>query len=340
MPELPDVDTYVEALGERILGQPLLSVKLASPFLLRTVEPPLAEVEGQVVRGVRRLGKRVALAFDGGLSLVIHLMIAGRLHWLTEGGKKGRTGALLASFAFPTGTLTLTEAGTKRRAALHVVAGDAALAALARGGIEPLEADLPAFAEALRRENHTLKRALTDPDLFAGIGNAFSDEILHHARLSPVKLTQRLDDEEIARLHASAREVLNGWRDRLRAERAGGFPEKVTAFREGFAVHGRYRQPCPACGAPVRRIVRGDHETNYCPRCQTEGKILSDRSLARLLKEDWPRTLEEMEQKAGFGIKAAAGGPARRGPPSKGGAQTALPAGRGGTPRENDRMKP
>jgi len=304
VPELPDIEAYVEALAERVVGEPVLGVRLASPFLLRTADPPLREVEGKSVVAVRRLGKRVVLALEGELFLVVHLMIAGRLHWIERGGKRaGRTGTSLAMFELPNGTLTLTEAGSKRRAALHLVRGAAALAALARGGIEPLDADLPAFAGALRRENHTLKRALTDPDLFSGIGNAYSDEILHRARLSPVKLTQRLTDEEAARLHAATREVLGRWLAKLRQERAGGFPEKVTAFREQFAVHGRYRQPCPDCGAPIQRIAHADNETNYCPRCQTGGQILSDRSLARLLKEDWPRTLEELEGKPGFGLK-------------------------------------
>ncbi|HEX9291724.1 MAG TPA: DNA-formamidopyrimidine glycosylase family protein [Anaeromyxobacteraceae bacterium] len=304
MPELPDIEAYVEALAERAVGEPVLGVRLASPFLLRTADPPLREVEGKRVVAVRRLGKRVVLALEGDLFLVVHLMIAGRLHWIERGARKAaRTGTSLAMFELPNGTLTLTEAGSKRRAAVHLVRGAAAVAALARGGIEPLDADLPAFAGALRRENHTLKRALTDPDLFSGIGNAYSDEILHRARLSPVKLTQRLTDEEAARLHAATREVLGRWLAKLREERAGGFPEKVTAFREGFAVHGRYRQPCPDCGAPIQRIAHADNETNYCPRCQTGGQILSDRSLARLLKEDWPRTLEALEQKPGFGLK-------------------------------------
>jgi formamidopyrimidine-DNA glycosylase len=314
VPELPDIETYLEALSERVLGEPLLRVRIASPFLLRTADPPIREAEGKRVVELRRLGKRVVLALEGDLFLALHLMIAGRLHWMEEAprqdGARGakrpaRAGATLASFEFPRGTLTLTEAGTKRRAALHVVRGEAGLGALARAGIEPLDADLAAFALALRRENHTLKRALTDPDLFSGIGNAYSDEMLHEARLSPVKLTQRLSDEEIARLHRAARDVLGRWLVRLREERAGGFPEKVTAFRQDFAVHGRHRQPCPRCGAPVQRIVHADNETNYCPRCQTGGQILSDRSLARLLKEDWPRRLEELEQKQGFGVRAS-----------------------------------
>jgi formamidopyrimidine-DNA glycosylase len=306
VPELPDVESYAEALRERVVGAPLLSVKLASPFLLRTADPPLREAEGRRVREVRRLGKRVVLALEGDLFLVLHLMIAGRLRWIEAGGKRpARTGTPLATFDFPGGALLLTEAGSKRRAALHLVGGEVALAALDRGGIEPLSADEATFAAALRRENHTLKRALTDPRLFAGIGNAYSDEILHRARLSPVRLTSRLDGEEVRRLHAATRAVLGEWLARLRAERRGGFPEKVTAFREEFAVHGRHRQPCPACGAPVQRIVHAENETNYCPRCQTGGQILSDRSLARLLKEDWPRTIEELENKPGFAVKAA-----------------------------------
>jgi formamidopyrimidine-DNA glycosylase len=304
VPELPDIEAYVEAVAERTVGERLATVRLSSPFLLRTADPPIRSVEGKEVLAVRRLGKRVALALEGELHLVLHLMIAGRLHWIGPDGKKrGRTGTPLAAFEFSKGTLTLTEAGTKRRAALHLVRGDAGLAALARAGVEPLEVDLTAFREALQRESHTLKRALTDPDLVSGIGNAYSDEILHAARLSPVKLTRRLTDDESARLFAATQEVLRRWMERLHAERQGGFPERVTAFRPEFAVHGRHRQPCPVCGAPVQRIVHADHETNYCPRCQTDGAILSDRSLARLLKEDWPKTLEELEKKRGLGLK-------------------------------------
>ncbi|HET9594575.1 MAG TPA: DNA-formamidopyrimidine glycosylase family protein [Anaeromyxobacteraceae bacterium] len=304
MPELPDIEAYVEALRERVLGEPLQGVRLASPFLLRTADPPIAEVRGRRVVGVRRLGKRIVLDLEGDLHLVLHLMIAGRLHWADAGGKKpARAGQALATFEFPRGALALTEAGSKRRAALHLVRGEEALSALGRGGAEPLSLDAAAFREVLLRENHTLKRALTDPRLFAGIGNAYSDEILHRARLSPVRLTSRLSDDEVARLHAATRDVLAGWTERLRAERAGGFPGKVTAFRPEFAVHGRHRQPCPDCGAPIQRIVQGEHETNYCPRCQTGGQILSDRSLARLLKEDWPRTLDELEGRAGLGLK-------------------------------------
>ena len=295
MPELPDIEVYVEAIAGRAVGQPLVAVRLGSPFLLRSADPPIRAAEGKRVLAVRRLGKRIVLPLQDDLFLVLHLMIAGRLHWKEAGAKlPGRVG--LAAFDFPTGSLVLTEAGTKRRAALHLVRGEAALAALDRGGLEPLGASREAFEAALRRENHTLKRALTDPSLFSGIGNAYSDEILHRARLSPVKLTSRLEPGEVARLHAATQEVLAQWVERLRREAAGGFPEGVTAFREEMAVHGRHRRPCPVCGTLVQRIVRAENEVNYCPRCQTGGQILSDRSLARLLKEDWPRTIEELER--------------------------------------------
>ncbi len=294
MPELPDVEVYVEALRDRVVGEPLARIRLGSPFLLRTVEPPLSAFEGKRVTAVSRLGKRVVLELEGDLFLAIHLMIAGRLHWKAPGAKlPGRAG--LAALDFPAGTLTLTEAGTKRRAALHAAAGRAALAALDRGGIEPLRATPEAFRDALRRENHTLKRALTDPRLLAGIGGAYADEILHRACLSPLQLTSRLDDGEVERLRLATCSVLSEWTERLRREAGGEFPEGVTAFREGMAVHGRHRQPCPACGTAVQRIVHAANETDYCPRCQTGGRILSDRSLARLLKDDWPRTVEEME---------------------------------------------
>jgi formamidopyrimidine-DNA glycosylase len=294
VPELPDVEVYVEALRDRIAGQPLERVRLGSPFLLRTVEPPLSAFAGRRVATVGRLGKRVVLGFEGDLFLAIHLMIAGRLHWRPAGARlPGKAG--LAALDFPGGTLTLTEAGSKRRASLHAVAGRAALAALDRGGIEPLEASRKAFAAALRRENHTLKRALTDPRLLAGIGGAYGDEILHRARLSPMQLTSRLGDDDVERLREATRAVLSEWTERLRRDAGGGFPEGVTAFREGMAVHGRHRQPCPACGTAVQRIVHAANETDYCPRCQTGGRILSDRSLARLLRDDWPRTVEEME---------------------------------------------
>jgi formamidopyrimidine-DNA glycosylase len=295
VPELPDIEVYVEAIAARTLGLPLERVRLASPFLLRSADPPIAAAEGRRVAAVRRLGKRIVIALEGELLLALHLMIAGRLHWKERGARlPGRVG--LAAFDFPAGSLVLTEAGTKRRAALHLLRGEGALAALDRGGLEPLGANLEAFRGALLRENHTLKRALTDPALFSGIGNAYSDEILHRARLSPVKLTARLGEAEIARLHAATGEVLSEWTERLRREAAGGFPEGVTAFRDEMAVHGRHRRPCPACGTLVQRIVRAENEVNYCPRCQTGGQILSDRSLARLLKQDWPRTIEELER--------------------------------------------
>ncbi len=302
VPELPDLTVYLEALQARVLGHPVVGARLGNPFLLRTVDPPLASATGRPVRAVRRLGKRLVLSLEGDLHLALHLMIAGRLHWkppgaVPPGGGAARPGRnVLLELDFPSGTLALTEAGSRRRAALHLVAGEAALRALDRGGLEPLEADLPAFAAALRRENHTLKRALTDPSLFAGIGNAYSDELLHRARLSPVALTSSLDDEAVARLFAATRATLLEWTDRLRRDAGGQFPEKVTAFRDGMAVHGRFRQPCPACGTLVQRIVRAENEVDYCPRCQTGGRILSDRSLARLLKADWPRTVEALEQ--------------------------------------------
>jgi formamidopyrimidine-DNA glycosylase len=300
VPELPDLEVYVDAIGARVLGAPLSRVRIGSPFLLRSAEVPLARVAGRRVVDVRRLGKRIVLALEDDLFLALHLMIAGRLHWRAPEVKlPGRGG--LAALDFPTGSLLLTEAGSRRRAALHVLEGAAALAALDRGGIEPTAADLPSFRAALLRERHTLKRALTDPALFSGIGNAYSDEILHRARLSPVTLTSRLDDEEVARLHGAARAVLTEWTERLRREAAGKFPERVTAFRGEMAVHGRYRHPCPVCGTLVQRIVRAESEVNYCPRCQTGGRILSDRSLARLLHEDWPRTIEELERNPGLG---------------------------------------
>src|SRR5262245_22168569 len=293
MPELPDVVLYLECLQPRVVGQPLQKVRLISPFLLRSVDPPLPKAEGKLVRGLRRLGKRIVLALDDELFLILHLMIAGRLRWKAPGAKPpGRIG--LAAFDFPTGTLLLTEAGTKRRASLHLVQGEEQLAKHQPGGLEVLDADLAAFRAALRRENHTLKRSLTDPRLFSGIGNAYSDEILHRARLSPLTWTRRLSDAEVARLFEATRTTLNEWVARLREEAGDGFPEKVTAFREGMAVHGRFGQPCPACGTAVQRIVYAENETNYCPRCQTDGKVLADRSLSRLLKDDWPRSVEEL----------------------------------------------
>ena len=294
MPELPDIEVYIEALRERILGRRLLAVRLRSPFVLRSVDPPLRRGEGRTVVTLRRLGKRIAVGLDGDLFLVLHLMIAGRLHWKAAGAKiPGRVGLL--AFDFDGGTLLLTEAGSKKRASLHVVLGEASLRSFARGGLEVLEADRDAFRAALHGESHTLKRALTDPRLFSGIGNAYSDEILHRARLSPMRLTRRLSDEETARLFDACRAVLSEWTERLRRERGTGFPEKVTAFRDGMAVHGRFGKPCPTCGAPIQRIVYADNECNYCPRCQTEGRILADRALSRLLKDDWPRSIEELE---------------------------------------------
>jgi formamidopyrimidine-DNA glycosylase len=294
MPELPDVDLYVEHLARRLAGARLERARVASPNLLRTAEPPLGAVEGRIVRGARRMGKRIVVALEGDLFLVFHLMIAGRFRWKARGARlPGRVG--LAAFEFTSGTLILTEASTRQRASLHVVAGEDAVRALDPGGLEPLEASLESFRAALTREDHTLKRALTDPTLFSGIGNAYSDEILHRARLSPLKRTVQLAGEEIARLHEATRATLVEWRDRLRRETGDAFPEKVTAFREGMAVHGRYRAPCPDCGSPVQRIVYAEHETNYCARCQTGGRLLADRALSRLLRSDWPRTLEEME---------------------------------------------
>lgn len=296
MPELPDIALYLEALAPRITGARLERVRLPSPFLLRSVDPPLSTVPGRAVTGLSRLGKRIVIELDGEVFLVLHLMIAGRLHWKAAGAALPKRRGL-AAFDFSTGSLTLTEAGTRQRASLHLAAGRAALAALDPGGIDPLQADPAAFRTALTRENHTLKRALTDPRIFSGIGNAYSDEILHAARLSPLALTQRLPEESIARLHRAARETLLAWLARLRAQTGDGFPEKVTAFREGMAVHGRYRQPCPVCGAPVQRVRYAENEANYCARCQTDEKILMDRALSRLLRDDWPRSLEEWEER-------------------------------------------
>lgn len=296
MPELPDIVVYVECLERRVVGRPLERVRVAHPFLVRTFDPPLDATFGKTVRGLRRLGKRIVFELDDELFLVLHLMIAGRLHWKERGAKvPGKVG--LAAFDVPDGTLTLTEAGTKRRAALHVVKGEAALARHQPGGLEVPAADPAAFREALRRENHTLKRTLTDPRVFSGIGNSYSDEILHRAGLSPLTWTGRLSDEEANRLHAATVAVLTEWTQRLRAEAGDGFPEKVTAFRKEMAVHGKFGQPCPACGTAVRRIVYAENETNYCPRCQTGGKVLADRALSRLLKGDWPKTIEELEDR-------------------------------------------
>jgi formamidopyrimidine-DNA glycosylase len=294
MPELPDIEVYIEALDRRILGQTLKDIRLRSPFLLRSVQPPIRDAVGREVTGLRRVGKRIAIGMDGDLWLVLHLMIAGRLHWKAADAKLAGKHDL-AAFDFADGSLVLTEAGSKKRASLYVVLGEAALVALDPGGIEPLDADLPAFREALVAENHTLKRALTDPRRFSGVGNAYSDEILHAAGLSPIARSQSLSDDEIARLHGATQKTLRHWVDLLRAETGEGFPEKVTAFRDGMAVHGRHEQPCPVCAAPVQRIRYASNETNYCARCQTGGKILADRALSRLLKGDWPRTLEELE---------------------------------------------
>lgn len=297
MPELPDVTVYLEALDARVTGRVLEGVRLKSPFVLRTFDPPLKAAFGLRVLGVRRVGKRLALALEGDLFLSIHLMIAGRLHWKPRGAKAA--GKLeLAAFDFPHGTLTLTEASSKKRAALHLVRGEAALLALGRGGAEPLELDLAGFRAVLARESHTLKRTLTDPRLFSGIGNAYSDEILHAAKLSPAKLTSQLAGEESARLFEATRRTLVEWTDRLRAHAKGEFPERVTAFRPEMAVHGKFKQPCPVCGSPVQRIAYADNETDYCARCQTGGRLLADRSLSRLLKDDWPRTLDELEERS------------------------------------------
>ena len=296
MPELPDVAAYLVALEPRVVGKPLLAVRIASPFLVRTFDPPIAAAAGKTVRGVSRLGKRIVFELDDDLFLVLHLMIAGRLHWKGAGHRlAGRTS--LAAFDFPGGVLLLTEAGSKKRAGLHLVRGREGLAEHSRGGLEVLEADPGSFRAALTRENHTVKRALTDPRLFSGIGNAYSDEILHRARLSPAKLTSRLSDDEISRLNAATRAVLGEWTDRLTAQARKAFPEKVTAFREGMAVHGRFGKPCPVCGTEVQRIVYAENESNYCPTCQTEGKLLADRALSQLLRKDWPKTLEEMEER-------------------------------------------
>lgn len=296
MPELPDVTLYVDALRERLIGERLLAYAIKSPFVLRTFDPPLDAAVGVPVCSVARLGKRIVIGFEGELYLVIHLMIAGRFRWLTPGSRKRVPPRLaLAEFELTTGRLVLTEAGTTRRASLHVVRGRDALAPFDRGGLEPLDATLEQFAKRLARENHTLKRSLTDPRLFSGIGNAYSDELLHRARLSPLKLTSKLSPEEVERLYHATRNTLLEWTERLRAELVGGFPEKVTAFHDAMAVHGRYRLPCPVCGTPVQRIRYRDNETNYCPRCQTEGRLLADRALSRLLKSDWPKTIEELE---------------------------------------------
>ena len=294
MPELPDVTVYVERLRALTAGRRIENVRLRSPFLVRSFEPPFETVKGRTVIGARRLGKRIVLELEGNLFVVIHLMIAGRFQWKEPGTAiQGKLNLLAIDFEH--GSLFMTEAGTKKRASLYLVRGEEALAEHHRGGLEPLGSSLADFERALRSENHTLKRTLTDPRLFSGIGNAYSDEILHRARLSPLKWTSRLDPDEVERLHAATRDVLREWIDRLATQTAGAFPTKVTAFRPEMAVHGRYRQPCPVCGAPVQRIVYAENEANYCARCQTEGKVLADRSLSKLLKDDWPRTLEEWE---------------------------------------------
>ena len=296
MPELPDIVIYIEQLESRVLNEPVQSIRLLTPFLLRSVTPPLQAAVGRKVASLLRLGKRVVFGLEGDLFLVVHLMIAGRLHWRPTGVlKTGRN--CLAIFSFPSGSLLLTEAGSKKRASLHLVRGEAELQVLNRGGVEVLDCDLSGFRRALLRENHTLKRALTDPRLFSGIGNAYSDEILHRARLSPVALTQRLPEEAVERLFTASQGILREWVQRLREETGRTFPEKVTAFRPGMSVHGRFQKPCPVCGTAVQRIAHAENEANYCPRCQTGGKLLADRALSRLLKTDWPRTLEEMENR-------------------------------------------
>jgi formamidopyrimidine-DNA glycosylase len=314
MPELPDITVYVEALQARVAAARLERVRLASPFVLRSVDPPISEANGRAVTGLRRVGKRIVIMLDGDLYLSIHLMIAGRLHWKAAGAKvPGKVG--LAALDFSTGTLTLTEAGTKKRAAIHMLKGEEALTALDAGGIDPLACAADAFSAAITRENHTLKRALTDPHILSGIGNAYSDEILHRARLSPVRQARALSDGEHARLYEATRSTLYDWIVRLRSAAGGDFPEGVTAFRPEMAVHGRYGKPCPDCGAPVQRIRHADNETNYCAKCQTGGKLLADRALSRLLRADWPRTLEEMEERQGLAPQSKMGRPTRRGHP-------------------------
>jgi len=293
MPELPDIVVYIESLETRILGRTLMQVRLLNPFLLRTAVPPMSAAHGKKVVGVRRLGKCIVIALEADLFLVLHLMIAGRLRWFD--GKAKLPGRItLAAFEFENGVLVLTEAGTKRRASLHLVESEASVQALHAGGLEVLDSDQEIFSRRLTAENHTLKRVLTDPHIFSGIGNAYSDEILHRARLSPIALTQKLKGDEVARLFEAARAILTEWTDRLRKDAGGRFPEKVTAFREEMAVHGRYGKPCPVCGSPVQRIAHGDHETNYCARCQTGGRLLADRALSKLLKKSWPRSIDEL----------------------------------------------
>ena len=293
MPELPDITVYIEALQARVLGKSMTGVRIVNPFVLRSVEPPIQKLVGVPITGFRRMGKRIVMEFEDELFMVIHLMIAGRLRWRAAGGEVVRP-APMARFEFPDGVLVLTEAGKKRRASIHLVEGEENLEQFNRGGLEVLTASRTDFADRLRSENHTVKRSLTDPRLFSGIGNAYSDEILHRAKLSPLLLTSKMSDEQVTQLFGAVREVLNEWTDKLRADAAGEFPEKVTAFREGMAVHGRFGKPCPVCGAPVQRIRYADNETNYCARCQTGGRLLADRAMSRLLKQDWPRSLDEM----------------------------------------------
>ena len=296
MPELPDLTVYLDFLQSHVVGETLQQVRVASPFVLRTADPPLKAVEGKRVLGTRRLGKRLVLELEDELFLTIHLMIAGRFRWREPGAPiAAKIG--LAAFDFPSGTLLLTEASPKKRAAIHLLRGEEALSEFERTGLEVFETDLDRFRERLLVGNHTVKRALTDPDLFSGIGNAYSDEILHRARISPIKMTRSLDEDEVQRLFAATREVMQEWIDRLRREANGGFPEKVTAFRKDMAVHGKYKEPCPVCGTPVQRIVHAENESNYCPTCQTGGKLLADRALSRLLKADWPKTIEELESR-------------------------------------------
>lgn len=295
MPEYPDVTVYIEALAERVLNQPIQKIRIGSPFVVRSFEPPIGAAEGKKVLGLRRLGKRIVFELEDDIFLIVHLMIAGRFHWKPKGARIARKYGQ-AAIDFPNGTLLLTEAGTKKRASIYLVRGEAAVREHDPGGLEVLDAALEEFKAMLTRENHTLKRSLTDPHFFSGIGNAYSDEILHRAKLSPIRLTRQMTSKEIETLFHAIRDSLRDWVERLRKERGSGFPEKVTAFRPDMAVHGKYRKPCPVCGSPVQRIVHADNETNYCATCQTGGKLLADRSLSRLLKDDWPRTLEELEE--------------------------------------------
>ena len=295
MPEFPDVTVYIEALTERVLNRPIQKIRIGSPFVLRSFDPPISAAEKKNILGLRRLGKRIVFELQDQLFLIVHLMIAGRLHWKPKGAKIARKYGQ-AAFDFPNGTLLLTEAGTKKRASIHLVRGEAALQEHDPGGLEVFDSSFDHFRDFLTRENHTLKRSLTDPRLFSGIGNAYSDEILHRARLSPIRLTRQMTETEIEALYHAIKDTLDDWVERLRKERRGGFPEKVTAFRADMAVHGKYGKPCPVCGSPVQRIVHAENETNYCAKCQTGGKLLADRSLSRLLKDDWPRTLEELEE--------------------------------------------